>query len=339
MDSRFVNTANRACSLIYSYIKKYNQGTWLLPVNVCPDVPLTFNLAGIDIEFVDIDSTTLCIDTQECLARLARNPNKYAGIVYVRTYGFLTDTSQFVRDCKSITPSLKIIDDRCLCIPQRNPHSYNADMVLYSTGHCKQIDLSGGGLAYYQTEEPYVIDSFLLYDGTDEEALYKEAYAKNDRMRKMPKGWLKLSNYKAWQDYMQEIEEKVSDRLNYRDKLNRIYSRNLPKTIQFDSKYNDWRFNIMVPSSMKQEILRALFDKGLFASTHYHSVNRLFNKDKYPVSDALFSKVINLFNDKNYSEDMAKKTCDVIASFPLLGGVNLSVRNRVWIHLYNTIAA
>ena len=26
MDSRFVNTANRACSLIYSYIKKYNQG-------------------------------------------------------------------------------------------------------------------------------------------------------------------------------------------------------------------------------------------------------------------------------------------------------------------------
>ncbi len=339
MDSKFVNTANRACSLIYSYIKKYNQGTWLLPVNVCPDVPLTFHLASVDIEFVDIDTSTLCIDTQECLERLRRNPNKYAGIVYVRTYGFLTDTSQFVLDCKSICPALKVIDDRCLCIPQRNPLLYNADMVLYSTGHCKQIDLGGGGLAYYQSEEPYYIDSLLPYDGTDEEALYKEAYAKNERMRKIPAGWLKLSNYKLWQDYMEEIEAKVSDRLTYRDKLNRIYTMNLPKTIQFERRYNDWRFNIKVPSSMKQEILCALFDNRLFASNHYHSVNRLFDEDKYPVSDALFSRVINLFNDKNYSEDMAKKTCDVIASFPLMGGVNLSVRNRVWIYLYNTIAA
>ena len=212
-------------------------------------------------------------------------------------------------------------------------------MVLYSTGHCKQIDLGGGGLAYYQSEEPYVIDEHLSYDGIDEEAIYKAAYARNEILHQMPTGWLKMSEFMALEDYLDRIESKAKERKSYRAKLNNIYSLNLPKAIQFDNCYNDWRFNIKVSSSMKQEILQALFENELFASNHYHSVNRLFDDKRYPNSDALYSSVINLFNDINYSENMATKTCDVIASFPLLGGVNLSVRNRVWIHLYNTIAA
>ena len=66
------NTANRACSLIYSFIKEQDAGVWLLPVNVCPDVPLTFYSAKIPFEFVDINPTTLCIDENECLALLKK---------------------------------------------------------------------------------------------------------------------------------------------------------------------------------------------------------------------------------------------------------------------------
>lgn len=338
MRGKFVNTANRACSLIYSYIKKYNQGTWLLPVNVCPDVPLTFCLAGVAIEFVDIDAATLCIDSNECLRRLCQYPKKYAGIVFVRTYGCLSDTSQFVSKCKTINPSLKIVDDRCLCIPQRQPNMYNADMVLYSTGHCKQIDLGGGGLAYYQQEEPYVKDERLAYDGTDEESVYKKAYAANEKLHQIPAGWLKMTDFMSGGEYLDIIEAKTVERKSHRAKLNTIYSLNLPKSIQLDDCYNDWRFNIKVPTSLKQEILQTLFDNGLFASSHYHSVNRLFDDNHYPNSDALYSCVINLFNDKNYTEDMAKKTCDIIALFPIMGGVIISVRKRIVVRL-NTIAA
>lgn len=338
MYSRFVNTANRACSLIYSFIKKYSEGTWLLPVNVCPDIPLTIRLAGVDVEFVDIDAATLCIDTNECLHRLCQHPGKYAGIVYVRTYGYLSDSSQFVLDCKRIKESLKIIDDRCLCIPQRQPNMYNSDMVLYSTGHCKQIDLGGGGLAYYQQEEPYVKDEHLAYDGTDEVVIYKAAYAANEKMHQVPTGWLKMTDFMAWDGYLDVIETRTRERDSYRAKLNNVYSLNLPKGIQLDECYNEWRFNIKVPTSLKQEILQTLFDNGLFASSHYHSVNRLFDDERYPNSDALFSSVINLFNDINYSEDMAKKTCDIIASFPIMGGVILSVRKSIVVRL-NTIAA
>lgn len=338
MESVFVNTANRACSLIYSYIKKYNQGTWLMPVNVCPDVPLTFYLAGVDIEFVDINPITYCIDEKACLERLMHDKGRYAGLVYVRTYGRMSDTSSFVSECKSISPLLKVIDDRCLCIPDRNPIMYNADMVLFSTGHCKQIDLGGGGLAYYANYEPYSIDESLFYNATNEESIYKEAYKQETILNPVPMGWLKMDKFMPWEKYMNVIEAKVEARKAYRSKLNHIYTLYLPKNIQLGLEYNDWRFNILVPSDLKDNILQALFDKGLFASNHYHSVNRLFDDKEYPNSDALYSCVINLFNDKYYTEDMAKKTCEIIASFPLMGGVILRVRNCIWGCL-NTIAA
>lgn len=341
MDEIFVNTANRACSLIYSYIKKYNQGTWLLPVNVCPDVPLTFCLAGVAVEFVDIDTVTWCIDTHECLRRLRLHPKRYAGIILVRTYGYLFDSTQFVSACKAIKGTLKIIDDRCLCIPQRHPDMYDADVVLYSTGHCKQIDLGGGGLAFYKSEEPYEVDKNLAYNGTDEETIYKAAFAENERLAQVPTGWLNQTGFMPWNDYIEIIEPKVVERISYRTKLNAIYTLNLPKSIQIDSRYNDWRFNVIVPASLKREILQALFDNGLFASSHYHSVNRLFDNEHYPHSDALHSGVINLFNDINYSENMAKKSCNIITSYLATyrgGGVNLRVEKHILV-CSNTIAA
>ena len=88
----YIATANRACSLLYSYLKKHSGGTWLLPVNVCPDVPLTFHLASVSFQFVDIDSQTLCIDINQVRQLLKDNKSKYVGMVYVRTYGYLYDT-------------------------------------------------------------------------------------------------------------------------------------------------------------------------------------------------------------------------------------------------------
>ena len=308
----FIATANRACSLLYSYIKEHASGVWLLPVNVCPDVPLTFALAEVPFSFVDINPQTLCIDMQEVLRLINKEPGKYAGVIYVRTYGVLRETGHLFQSIKAIDDSILIIDDRCLCLPAISPEFWNADMILYSTGHCKQIDLNGGGLAYYSSETEYRIDDNLFYDGTDEEELYKKAFEKGVPFQRVPKGWLKMDSYDNPLEYLKRIDAIIPLRNKQRENINSIYSRNLPITTQMDPAFQQWRFNIRVPSHLKDTILCELFKNGLFASNHYHSVNRLFDNKKYAVSDQLFESVINLFNDGYYSLVKAQKTCDII---------------------------
>lgn len=311
-DFGHVASANRACSLLYSFIKEQPQGIWLLPVNVCPDVPLTFVLAGIQFQFVDIDPQTLCIDIDECKRRIKSKDTIIIGLVYVRTYGFLSDTSELFFSLKDANSKICIIDDRCLCIPEVPSDFGGADMILYSTGHCKPIDFGGGGLAFYAQTTVYNSDANLYYDGTDEERLYKEAYAKEMPFSSTPQGWLHLGQYKNPDIYLHEISQSRKKRIEQREKLNEIYRDSLPKSIQMDLSFQDWRFNIIVPSTIKKNILNKLFDNGLFASSHYHSANRLFDTYEYRYSDRLFSHIINLFNDKYYTEEKAIKTCRII---------------------------
>lgn len=304
-------TANRACSLLYSYIAQHNLGTWLLPVNVCPDVPLTFCLADVKFEFVDINSNTLCIDQQGCLYKITCNPTQYAGIVYVRTYGTLEDTSGFFAECRMIKSNLNIIDDRCLCLPSVTPDTYGADMVLYSTGHCKQIDLGGGGFAF--TKSKLNLLDNLRYEAVDEEAIYKKAYANQKPLELIPQGWLQVSpNEDDEEHYFSVINDKLSQRLSQRNALNEIYMENLPAEIAFDIKFQEWRFNITVPTAIKNVLLQELFSKHLFASNHYHCANKLFDTRCFANGERLFDTTINLFNDNNYNIEMAMKTCDII---------------------------
>lgn len=308
----YIATANRACSLLYSYIKEHASKQWLLPVNVCPDVPLTFCLAKVSFKFVDIDSETLCIDLNEVEKILLQSPTGSIGLLYVRTYGVLKDTKVEFEHLKSINSGTVIIDDRCLCVPERKPHMWNADMLLYSTGHCKQIDFNGGGLAFYKDKHKYTIDSTMLYDGTDEEALYKEAYRLNTPLPIIPEGWLKMDTYKNPDEYFSCIEEVVPDRIKQRNSINHFYIQNLPSSIQLKPEFQKWRFNILVDAPKKDQILTELFKNNLFASSHYHSVNRLFDDKDYPVSDSFYNRVINLFNDQYYTLEKAEQTCRII---------------------------
>ena len=98
----YIATANRACSLLYSFIKEHSGGVWLLPVNVCPDVPLTFCLAKVPFLFVDINPETLCIDIDVVEHILHQSPSEYKGVLFVRTYGVLKDTSCEFEQIKSI---------------------------------------------------------------------------------------------------------------------------------------------------------------------------------------------------------------------------------------------
>lgn len=308
-----VHTANRACALLYDYVHKHNNGVWIVPVNICPDVPLTLYLASIKVEFVDISPITLCINKEECLRLIKQNPNKYSGIIYVRTYGFLTDEMQFFNSCKQFGPDIKIIDDRCLCYPEDNPKMCGADMILYSTGYCKPVEFNEGGLAYYNEKYFYEAKEVeLLYDGTDETQLYKDAYKYKKKLIDIPSGWLEITSYKAFDEYMCRIKDCLKNIIRHRINLNNIYSSILPNSICMRDEYQQWRYNILVPSNIQKKIIDELFANNLFASTHYLSVNRLFDNNVFVESDNLQSCVINLFNDFHYTEEMAMKTCEIV---------------------------
>jgi hypothetical protein len=71
-----------------------------------------------------------------------------------------------------------------------------------------------------------------------------------------------------------------------------------------------WRFNIRVQN--KSQILNAIFQAGLFASSHYASMAGIMADDSAPHAESLGDEVINLFNDEHFEEEKAQKTCDVI---------------------------
>jgi hypothetical protein len=88
--------------------------------------------------------------------------------------------------------------------------------------------------------------------------------------------------------------------------------KNLPKEAQLPSNFHDWRFNILVNN--KAELLKAIFNEKLFASNHYYPITKLINNGYAPNSEKLFNHVINLFNDKRYTENMATDTIDIVKS-------------------------
>lgn len=271
-------TGYRANKILYNFVKSNNlRGKILLPANICPDVVETMRYAGNPLYFVDIDAHTLCLDWQQ-VQSLAKDA---VAVLVVHTYGLEEDFNEQFAALRAVNPNIVIIDDRCLCMPELSKPNSTGDLVLYSTCGKKQVDLGMGGIGYVADDRNY------------EEVI-------------VPKNEV-LTN-ETW-----EIDEKVllarmDAVIAHKEKLNAIYRTYLPKEIQLPEAYQHWRFNILVPN--KEEILQALFDAGLFASGHYAP-----QADGCPVAQKLYDHVINLFNDFYYTEEQARRTCEIICKW------------------------
>lgn len=263
----------RACKILYDFIVSNDiAGKILLPANVCSDVVETINEAGAMPEFVDIDKSTLCMDEQETLKGVAYSK----ALLFVHTYGVESDFEDFFHRVKDTNPEIAIIDDKCLCWPDLHTDlSTEADLVLYSTGAKKQLDLGGGGYGFVKRSR---IDS------------------KSGNGNSMI---LNNGEFVSCQDvdYYRVI--------SHRDAIFRIYEKNLPFSIQLPKQFQKWRFNIVVNN--KEDVLKALFAKGLYASGHYKPLT-----SSCPNAKWLYDHVVNLFEDGYYTEEQAIKTCKVI---------------------------
>lgn len=270
--------AYRANKVIYNFLKANKiQGKALLPVNICESVVKTIRYAGMETVFVDIEADTLCMDWGQSL-RYSRDVDV---LLYSHTYGLENDASALFDRLKENNPNLIIIDDRCLCEPfcrSEEAHlSRNVDLTVFSTGPKKQVGLLRGGFGFLENE--------WAYDDCHSEGL-------------------------VFQNVLYQVDDmEITERKNWasahRDELNAIYCSSLPKSIQLPFGFQNWRYNIFVPN--KKEVLKAIFDIGLFASGHYEPMAQ-----NCPVADDLYAHVINLFNDHYFSADQARQICVVI---------------------------
>ena len=270
-------TANRAKKILYNFVKTNNiSGKVLLPANICESVAKVLLYAGMDIHFVDIQVNNLCID-QLTVLQLAPSA---AMLLFVHTYGVEDDFYEFFAQVKEVNPNIIIVDDKCLCLPDLNVDETPADIVLYSTGAKKMVELGGGAIGYIADQWEY-----------DEVEVEPNEYLNND----------------TWLLDTKQLYIKMDAMISHKEKLNAIYREMLPVSIQLPAQYQHWRFNIL--TDKKYEILKALFAEGLFASNHYQS-----HSLDCPIANNLHNYVVNLFNDQYYTKEQAIRTCEIINS-------------------------
>lgn len=272
-------TAYRANKVLYNFIKANNiTGKVLLPVNICADVVSTLQYAGMELVFVDIQADNLCIDHETVLS-LATDVSM---LLFVHTYGVETNFYSFFQKVREVNPSIVIVDDKCLCMPDLYVEESSADLVLYSTGAKKMVDLGGGAIGYVADKWEY-----------GEIEVDPNEYLTNE----------------MWLLDTKQLYLKMDAMIAHKEELNAVYRKMLPSAIQLPDAYQHWRFNIL--TDKKDEILRALFAEGLFASSHYAPHTYIHT---YKRAESLHKYVVNLFNDQYYTVEQALKTCEIINS-------------------------
>lgn len=303
--------APRASAILYNLLIHQKQAKpWLLPANICPIVPITFMKAGVPFEFMDISSTSLHMDVEQAEARIKRGA--VGGLLYAHTYGEKSMPNDFFHSLKSLQPEILIVDDRCLCIPEFESDSL-ADMVLFSTGYAKIVELNFGGYAFVKDEINYqpVELKFDPNHPTELEKLYKDAIQNQFQFVYHDRDWLQTNaQLPEWDMYQRQIKSALESSLAQRRTLNEIYLSRLPKDIQLPPEYQMWRFNIRVKN--KQQIMDEIFANGLFASSHYASLAGIMSDRRAPVAESLADDVINLFNDYHFTIEMAERVCEII---------------------------
>lgn len=304
--------APRASAILYHVLTgQKEKDTWLLPANICPIVPITFLKAQVPFELVDISTETLHIDLQQVEDRIKQH--KCGGLLYSHTYGEPSTPTDFFHRIKSLNPGLLIVDDRCLCIPEFEVQS-PADVILYSTGYAKIVDLDFGGYAFIKNYVEYQPTKlpFNKDDQDEIEILYKRAVQERVRFVYQDMDWLETDGIlPEWGDYRQRIESELKMSLDQHARLNEVYAFRLPLEVQLPQNYQLWRFNIRVKN--KLAIMKAVFEAGLFASSHYASLAGIMVAEGQALqADTLANEVINLFNDYHFDTDKAMQICDLI---------------------------
>jgi len=306
----------RASIILYNYVLSTDRDkVFLVPANVCPIVIMTYLKAVRKYEFVDISPDTLCIDEGAVIGKLKKNPDKYSGVHFVRTYGTMRSFESFFRGIKNVNNDFIIIDDKCLTMPDLKEDKITcADLVLFSTGYSKYVDIGWGGYGFVKGNKACYKKEALPYKEQALERLTAQLKLSIDNgkvFKYKDSDWLGDTSFsRRFTSYQKLISKKTVEMRKVKQSLNGIYREQLPKEIQLGKEFEVWRFNILVKD--KKSLLKKIFSQKLFASSHYYPMTHVFGGVKAWSADRLYGSVINLFNDRRFDEEKTFKICEII---------------------------
>ena len=308
---------NRASIIIYNLLlsNSFIGDTFILPSNICPIVPATILKAGKKVAFVDINNQTLLPSYQSILDLLG-NQSNIAGILFSNTLGISHNHEAFYTELKERNPALFLIDDRCLQIPETDAHLTNADVVLYSTGYSKVLDFSKGGFAHVSETVKYqrLPLTYSSKDFKELQAQFQQVLKSKSKFHFKDGHWFGNPHKEINREtYFTEINSKLDELLAHKFRLNKIYQENISPPFIMGENLNQWRYSVKVNN--KEDVLKKIFDAGLFASSHYQPVASIFGDGPETNAKYLHDVTINLFNDFRYDESKALETSKIINQY------------------------
>lgn len=313
---------NRASSILYNWLKINNiKGNVLVPANICESVPATYMKAGCKVIFCDIELNSLEIGYDQ-FQQVAQKYNINI-LHFNHTYGNCKrDYEIKLNKFRKLNSNLLIVEDCCLCTPDMK-YSHLADIVIYSTGKTKYVNIGVGGFAHIKDKWKY--NNIDLEYSTDMEDMFeshvKECHlnTKKTNLDIFLSNWLNSQINYSVEEYFGLVNKQKIVVESHKKRINEIY-KDIPGSMP--SNYNNWRYNILVEN--QKECIDALFSSGLYCSSHYMSLgNGYFSDIITPNCNYLYTHVINLFNDFSYTEDQALRTMKILKKIARKASVTL----------------
>jgi len=309
--------ASRASVVIYNFINSQQfLKPFILPANICPIVPAVFLKANKKMFFFDIEKDNFQMNKDNLLNVIRKYPKRFSGMLWMNGYGSEECNEDFFDKIKKINDNFYIIDDRCLQKPLIKLRKSNADLVVFSTGYSKYVDLGSGGYGFIQKELKYRKSDLIFNENDYNKIINKFHRSINNKVpiKYNLNNWLGeetgiTSNIK---NYNNKIKMKLQASERHKNIINSVYEKNINSSCKVPPEFCQWRYNILV--NKKDLLLKNIFKNGLFASSHYYPSNLIFGHSNCKNSMYISNFVINLFNDQRYSKKQAIKTCELINS-------------------------
>lgn len=320
--------SNRALSILYNFLtlKEFSNYHVLLPTNICHDVFFLMQFTKKNFTFIDINIESYELDKAKIES--SATEKKKTILLWNHTYGNPTTPYHFFKQLKEKNFDIIIIDDRCLCNPldyKNNKDDKYIDLILYSSGYAKQVDLGSGAMGIWQDKYEVNLNQ---YDFNAENYLVLKKMIDGDKPEKVFNfnkiAWEQVEFKNFEKSYSAQLINEYSKWKVHKNKLKNIYLKNLDKDlILINQTYNNWRFNILLEN--KEEVLFKIFENNFFASSHYPSIGTLLKLGSFPNAEWLYSKIINLFIDKYFSEKQALGIVNIINKYAR--PIKLSINN------------
>jgi hypothetical protein len=279
--------------------------TYINP-NICIDVINILEYINTDIQFLDCDiSLNIELNTLETFSAL---DDEFCNVLFYNcTYGYNDIPIQRLKNLKSKFPKLVIVLDLCLLNYDNYLKFVNLDfidLIIYSFGYSKHIDLNTGGIVRYNlsnNEELLEFGTAIDFDKWKPN-IYENSYSNHSANIK--------STYAP--RYILANRDEISSlnrTINLRDtKASIKKTHNRKHILNYLDGYKhfmlppekyDWRLHFCIPDEiLYNNLINDLNNVGLYYSNHYD--NKYIKN--LPKTDKVVRSIVNVLDDARQNE-------------------------------------